>query len=99
MPHNHWKVKHKMHRTSSQRWHLLRTLVTQLIEHERIRTTITKCKKLWPLAEKVMILGKKASEVPGNVHNNMPRIRLEGIVTTKLAQQKLVKQIMPRFKD
>lgn len=52
----------KMNRTATQRWHLLRTLVTQLITHERIKSTTTKCKSVRPLAEKVITLAKRVSE-------------------------------------
>ena len=32
----------KLGRTASHRWAMLRTMVTQLIEHERIETTVAK---------------------------------------------------------
>lgn len=59
---HHGKHIYKMNRTKKERWHLLRTLVTQLVEHERISTTKTKCKALRSLAERVLVLSKRVAE-------------------------------------
>ena len=40
---------------------MLRTMVTQLIEHERIVTTVAKAKELRKLADKMVTLGKKGN--------------------------------------
>jgi len=45
--------KRKLGRTSSHRHAMLRNMVTSLINHERIRTTMPKAKTLRPFAEKV----------------------------------------------
>jgi large subunit ribosomal protein L17 len=37
---------------------IIRTMATQLVEHERIRTTHTKAKALRPMVEKIIALGK-----------------------------------------
>lgn len=36
-------VLYKLRRTAKERWHLYRTMITQLATHERIRSTLTKC--------------------------------------------------------
>mmetsp|Transcript_34333 Transcript_34333/g.83095 ORF Transcript_34333/g.83095 Transcript_34333/m.83095 type:complete len:197 (+) Transcript_34333:236-826(+) len=41
---------------------MLRTQVTQLIEHQRIETTLTKAKLLKRFADKMVTLGKKGSQ-------------------------------------
>ncbi|KAL5533890.1 hypothetical protein ACEPAG_350 [Sanghuangporus baumii] len=49
----------KLSRTSSHRMLLLRNMVTSLIEHEQIKTTLPKAKEAARLAEKLITLGKK----------------------------------------
>lgn len=44
----------KLGRTSSHRWAMLRNMVTSLIYHERIVTTVPKAKELARLADKVI---------------------------------------------
>ncbi|KAI5121820.1 hypothetical protein M0805_003256 [Coniferiporia weirii] len=49
----------KFSRTSSHRMLMLRNLVTSLIEHEQIKTTLPKARDAARLAEKLITLGKK----------------------------------------
>lgn len=49
----------KLGRTSSHRWAMLRNMVTSLIYHERIVTTVPKAKELARLADKVIGYAKK----------------------------------------
>jgi large subunit ribosomal protein L17 len=49
----------KLGRTTDQRRAMLRQLVTDLLEHEKITTTVTRAKEVRPLAEKMITLGKK----------------------------------------
>ncbi|KAI0051763.1 mitochondrial ribosomal protein L17 [Auriscalpium vulgare] len=49
----------KFSRTSSHRMLMLRNLVTSLIEHEQIKTTLPKARDTARLAEKIISLGKK----------------------------------------
>ncbi len=53
----------KLGRTSTEKWHMLRNMVTSLIYHERIETTEAKAKELKYVAEKVIGMSKK-----GNYH-------------------------------
>nr|CCA20129.1 50S ribosomal protein L17 putative [Albugo laibachii Nc14] len=66
-----------------------RTMVTQLIEHERIRTTLPKAKELRRVADQVVTLAKEATE--------SSRRRAQGILRTPLAMEKLFKQLGPRY--
>ncbi|KAI8987805.1 ribosomal protein L17 [Mycotypha africana] len=56
---HHGKHYRRLNRTSSHRQALLRNLVSSLIEHGRIETTIAKAKTIQPIAEAMITLGKK----------------------------------------
>ena len=49
----------KLHRTTSHRLAMLNNMVTSLLEHGAIRTTLPKAKEARPLAERIITLGKK----------------------------------------
>ena len=55
----HRKAGRKLNRTSSHRRAMLRNMVTQLLEHEQMITTVAKAKELRPYAEKMITLGKR----------------------------------------
>jgi len=57
----HRKNKYQLGRTSDHRKALLRNLTAQLIEKNRIHTTLTKAKALRPVAEKMITLGKSGT--------------------------------------
>lgn len=79
----------KLQRTTSHRLAMLRNMVSSLIEHERITTTIPKAKEARKLAEKVITLGKK-----GGVHN----VRLaQRIVKDRVLLQKLFGELKDRY--
>jgi large subunit ribosomal protein L17 len=84
------KVGHrKLQRTTSHRLAMLRNMVTSLVEHERITTTIPKAKEARKLAEKVITLGKK-----GGVHN----VRLaQRIVKDRVLLQKIFGELKERY--
>jgi large subunit ribosomal protein L17 len=84
------KVGHrKLQRTTSHRLAMLRNMVTSLIEHEKIVTTVPKAKEARKMAEKVITLGKK-----GGVHN----VRLAArIVKDKKLLQKLFGELKDRY--
>lgn len=46
--------KFRLRRNAKQRWHLLRNMLTQLITHERIKTTDTKARALELFANEVI---------------------------------------------
>ena len=48
------KKIYKLSRDSYQREYFFKTLTTQLVEHERIKSTYIKCKALKPYADRVM---------------------------------------------
>ncbi|MCL4472863.1 MAG: 50S ribosomal protein L17 [Actinobacteria bacterium] len=55
----HAKTGRKLGANSAHRKALLGNLVCSLIEHGRIKTTVSKAKEVKPLAEKMITLGKR----------------------------------------
>lgn len=51
----------KLGRPAAQRWSLYRNLVTDLLNHEKITTTMPKAREARSLAEKMITLGKEGS--------------------------------------
>lgn len=70
---------------------MLRNMVTSLIEHERIVTTVAKAKEVQSMAEKVITMAKK----PDKLH---ARRMANKIVRTPEAQTKLINVLGPRYK-
>gem|GEM_PF-591184 len=52
----------KLGRNHKDRWNMLRTMVDQLITHERIRTTEAKAKEIRRFADWLVTLGKKGDD-------------------------------------
>jgi large subunit ribosomal protein L17 len=55
----HHVSRRKLHRTTSHRLAMLNNMVTSLLEHERIQTTLPKAKEARRLAERIITLGKR----------------------------------------
>jgi large subunit ribosomal protein L17 len=55
----HKKGQRKLQRTTSHRLAMLSNMVTSLLEHERIETTVPKAKEARPIAERMITLGKR----------------------------------------
>ena len=70
---------------------MLRNLVTNLIEKERIHTTILRAKATRRIAEKMITLGKRDS-----LH---ARRQASAFLMTPVATEKLFKDLAPRFAD
>jgi len=70
---------------------VLRNLVTNLIEKERIHTTILRAKATRRIAEKMITLGKRDS-----LH---ARRQASAFLMTPGATEKLFKDLAPRFAD
>jgi len=74
----HRKAGRKLNRTAAHRKAMLRNMVTSLLEHERIVTTVPKAKEARRVAEKMITLGKR-----GDLHARrqaMAYIRSKGVV-------------------
>lgn len=89
----------KLGRTKDVRSALRRTLVRQLFEHERIRTTRAKAEAVRGQAERLITLAKRgnqADEDARKVHaHRLANARLGDRVIVK----KLFEDIAPRFED
>ena len=70
---------------------MLRNLVTSLLEHERIETTVSKAKEARRVAERMITLGKK-----GTLH---ARRRAASVILKKSVVKKLFDEIAPRYED
>ena len=74
----HRKAGRKLNRSAAHRKAMLRNMVTSLLEHERIVTTVPKAKETRRVAEKMITLGKR-----GDLHARrqaMAYIRSKGVV-------------------
>ena len=49
----------KLGKPTAQRMAMLRQLVTDFLDNGKLETTVTRCKEIAPLAEKMITLGKK----------------------------------------
>jgi len=78
-------------RNPAHRRATLRNLVTNVIEKERITTTITRAKAARPLVERIITLGKR-----GSLHT---RRQAASYLLTPGATQKLFEDLAPRFAD
>ncbi len=86
---NHKKAGRHFGRTCNQRKALLRGLVTSLLEHQRIETTLAKAKAIKSITEKLVTMGKR---------NDLHSKRLVmSYVYTRSAATKLFAEIAPRF--
>ncbi|CAO3634060.1 unnamed protein product [Mucor hiemalis] len=56
---HHGKHLRRLNRDSGHRNSLLRNLVSSLVEHGRIETTVAKAKSLQPIADSIVTLGKR----------------------------------------
>jgi len=81
----------KLGRNPAHRRATLRNLVTNLIEKERIQTTILRAKAARPLAERLITLGKRDT-----LH---ARRQAAAFLMTPGATQKLFTDLAPRFAD
>jgi large subunit ribosomal protein L17 len=70
---------------------VLRNLVTNLIEKERIQTTLRRAKAARPIAEQMVTLGKRDS-----LHS---RRQAAAFLMTMNATKKLFGELAPRFAD
>jgi large subunit ribosomal protein L17 len=87
----HLKAGYKLGRNPAHRRATLRNLVTNLIEKERITTTLLRAKAARPLAERMITLGKRDT-----LH---ARRQAAGFLQTKDATRKLFSDLAPRFSD
>lgn len=81
----------KLSRHTQHRELMFRNMLVSLLEHERIKTTLSKAKELRGWADKIITLGKK-----GNLH---ARRRAFALLRDKGTVKKLFDEIAPRLKE
>lgn len=87
----HQKVGRKLGRTKSHREAMLRNMVTSLLEHERIVTTVPKAKETRRMAEKMITLGKR-----GDLH---ARRQALAYIRSKEVVAKLFEEISEQYSE
>ncbi len=87
----HLKSGYKLGRNPAHRRATLRNLVTNVIERERVTTTLSRAKAARPLVERLISLGKRDT-----LH---ARRQVAGFLMTPAATKKLFNDIAPRFAD
>ena len=87
----HRKKTFKVGRTKSHRDAMMANMLTSLITHKRIETTVTKAKELRRLADKAVTLAKK-----GKLHNR--RIAISRIRSVE-AVAELFDNLVKRFEE
>ena len=81
----------KLSRHTQHRHLMFRNMVVSLLNHERIKTTLTKAKELRSWADKIITLGKRGDLAA--------RRRAFDFLRDREAVKKLFEEIAPRFKD
>jgi len=81
----------KLGRKTAHRISMLRNMVTSLLKHGRIRTTVPRAKALRPIAERMITLGKRES-----LH---ARRQALGFIKDPAVVSRLFSELAPRFAD
>ncbi len=87
----HRKSGRQLGRNSKHRWALYRSLVTSLLDQERIETTQAKAKAIRGLAERMITLGKR-----GGLHHRRQALQF---LRSKAVVSKLFGDVAQRFLD
>ena len=81
----------KLGKTTDARMAMLRQQVTDFLDNGKMETTVTRCKEIKPLAEKMITLGKK---------NDLAAYRQAlAFITREDVAQKLFKEIAPKYAE
>lgn len=81
----------KLGKTTDQRKAMLRQQVTDFLDHGKMETTLTRCKEIAPLAEKMISLGKKGDLAAYR--------QAMGFITREDIAKKLFKEIAPSYTE
>ena len=81
----------KLGKTTDQRMAMLRQQVTDFLDNGKMETTVTRCKEIKPLAEKMITLGKK---------NDLAAYRQAlAFLPREDVAQKVLKEIAPKYAE
>ena len=95
----HNKRKHKLGVSGPHRVAMMGNLMTALITHGRIKTTISKARALRPVIEKIITLAKKAEKANDAARKLHYRRLAIARVRDKNAVAKLFDELVPEFTD
>jgi large subunit ribosomal protein L17 len=95
----HRVVKKILGRTKDQREALLSNLSVQLIENEKINTTLAKAKFLRPKFEKLVTKAVKANKSDDKISKFNTVKTLRKHLRSETAVRKLIEEIAPKFSD
>lgn len=88
----------RLSRDKDQRIALRKTMIKQLFDHERIKTTRAKAEMIRPQAEKLITLAKKGNLVEGADNVHMRRLAVARLGDKEIVK-KLFEDIAPRFES
>src|ERR1043165_491247 len=91
----HLSAVKSLSRKPAHRLATMRNMVINLVEHERIRTTVQKAKAARPFAEQLITLGKKGTPH----HRRLAISELGSTVQAKRTVKKIFDDLKARFKD
>ena len=81
----------KLGRTTAQRRAMMRQMVTDFLDNGKMETTVTRCKEIAPIAEKMISLGKK--------NTLASRRRALSYITRRDVVTKVFSETAPKFAD
>ena len=87
----HRKAGNRLGRTTAHREAMLRNMVTSLLEHERIVTTVPKAKEARKVADRMITLAKR-----GDLH---ARRQALSVIRSKKVVAKLFDELSEEYKD
>jgi len=95
------KIKgYRLNRSSGHRTAMRRTMIRQLLEHERIKTTLPKAKSIQAEAEKLITLARNNQDVDEIKIMNARRLAVAKLGNgSRDVVQKLFNDIAPRYAD
>ncbi len=85
----HNKSGRTLGRKPDHRQHMMRNMVTSLLQNEKITTTVTRAKELRKLADKMITLGKR-----GDLHSRRQAMR---VIRDPQVVVRLFEMIAPRY--
>jgi len=87
----HRKAGNRLSRTTSHRKAMIRNMVTSLLDHERIVTTVAKAKEVRKVADRMITLGKR-----GDLH---ARRQALSVIRDKKVVAKLFDKLASEYMD
>lgn len=93
------KIKgYRLNRSGGHRKAMRRTMIRQLLEHERITTTLPKAKSIQPEAEKLITLARNSQDLDATTAVNAHRKAAAELGNgSRIIVKKLFEDIGPRF--